>query len=332
MPYSNMKFRLQGEIPGLDPLLAGSLINEALQKIYDEVMWSFQIKEAGWLTPGLQFASNLLSSGTITASAYSNQIVGNSTAAAAWNAMTGRPLITELQIRVPQYSLYNVIAYDGVNTLTIDRPWTEPAGAGLSYMIYQAYFPVPASDFKRFLEIRDTTLGSVIDYWTYSRRDLAMLDPQRTIFNNPGYAVPIGADHRVGSSTLGWMMIELWPHPLSILPYTFSYLRGGDSLTLNSDTIPWPLTEDLVVSRAKECACLYKEAHKGEDTKRGSGADWRFLAQANNAEYLNRLKDVKNSDRDMIELYFNRFVRNASLQGNGEPYYSNAGSLNVGRW
>jgi len=84
--------------------------------------------------------------------------------------------------------------------------------------------------------------------------------------------------------------------------------------------------------RAKECACLYKEAHKGEDTKRGSGADWRFLAQANNAEYLNRLKDVKNSDRDMIELYFNRFVRNATLQGSGEPYYSNAGTLNVGRW
>lgn len=337
MSFQTMAFALAGEIPGLPFPLAQTKIQEALGNIYDDQLWSFQLAESGWLTPGLLFPTGTSglgpSSGTITTTAYSNQIVGNATAAAAWLAYSlagTMPLLTQLQIRSPYYSLYNIVAYDGVNTFTIDRLWMEPAGAGQSYMVYQSAFAAPVSDFKRFFELRDTTNAAPLDYWTYSRRDLAIIDPERTIFNIPSYVVPYETDKRAGSSTSGYMLFELWPHPLSILPYTMSYLRRGPSLTLPSDTIPSPLTEELVMWRAREVSYLWKESQKGDDMKRGSGADWHFLAQAAAVEYQKRWKKISDLDRDLCELYWSRFTRN--LNGFGEPFATMNNGLNIGRW
>jgi len=329
-----MKQRMLGEVPGLSVDLAASQINEALAKIYDEQMWSFQLKEAGWLTPGLLFTAGAgLSGGTITTTAYSDSVVGDATAAALWLAYSvagTMPLITQLQIRSPYYSLYNIIAFDGVDTLTLDRPWMEPDGAGQTYMMYQAYFAAPLADFKRFFAIRDTTNGAFLDYWSLSQRDLAMRDPQRTLFDQPSHAVAYEVDDRFGSATLGYMLYELYPHPLSILPYTFSYLRRGPLLSASTDTVPVPLTEEAVIWRAKEVAFLFKEANKGEGSRRDMGSDWKFLAGAAKAEYKEALKMVKDSDRDLFELYFNRYVRTAVIGADGEPFANILGQLNVG--
>src|SRR5204863_9001981 len=133
---SNMAFELVGETPGLPVPLARSKINEALGTIYDEQLWSFQLQESGWLTGGLLFGTGTQSAGTITTTAYSNQVVGDATAAALWVAYFGsgnRPLLTECQIRVPFYSLYSIVAFDGVNTFTLDRVWMEPSGTQQAY-------------------------------------------------------------------------------------------------------------------------------------------------------------------------------------------------------
>jgi hypothetical protein len=330
MSFQGMTQRLMGEIPGLGVDLAGAQINEALGKVYDEQNWSFQVQEAGWLTPGLMFASGGQSQGTITTTAYSASVVGDATAAALWIAMTGRPLITELQIRSPYYSLYNIIAFDGANTLTLDRPWMEPEGSGQAYMMYQSYFPAPVSDFKRFIAIRDTTNNAYLDYWSLTQKDLAVLDPERTIFDEPSNVVPYQVDARVGSATLGSMLYELYPHPLSILPYTYSYLRRGPLLSLPADMIPSPLTEEVVLWRGKEVACLWKEANKGEGQRRDMGTDWKFLAAAADKEYVKCLKPVKDRDRDLFELYFSRFVRGGVIGSDGEPFATINSQLNVG--
>ncbi len=198
-------------------------------------------------------------------------------------------------------------------------------------MVYQCYFPVPVSDFKRFLEIRDTTNASPMDYWTYSRRDLANIDPQRTAFNLPAFVVPYEVDARVGSPTLGNMLYELWGHPLSELPYTFSYLRRGTLLSAPTDTVPVPLTDELVLWRAKEVAYQWKEAQKGDGIARGAGADWRFLAEYASKEFLKKLKIIADRDRDLVDAYFNRYVRGASINYWGLPYANISGNLNVGR-
>lgn len=332
-----MAFSLTGQIPGMEMPLAMSTLNEALGRIYDEQVWSFQFKENGWFTPGLQFAATVTqSAGTITATRFSDQVVGDATAAAAWLAyqVAGTlPLLTSFQIRTPRYSLYNIIAFDGVDTFTLDRVWMDQDGAGLGYMVYQAYFPVPGSarDFKRFLEIRDTTNGAPIDYWTLSRMDLSVKDPQRMSFNQPNFAVPYEPDARTGSPTLGNMLWELWGHPLSQLPYTFSYLRRGDLMSLPTDTVPDPLTEELVMWRAKEVASLWKEGQKGDGVQRGAGADWQFLAKAAQAEYKRELKIISDRDRDLVNFYFKRYLRDAAINQWGEPYATIYGGLNVGR-
>lgn len=336
MPFSNMSFELAGEL-SLPMPLAQIKINEALGSIYDSQMWSWQLAEAGWLTPGLLFASNNQSVGTITTAAYNNQIIGNAAASAAWAAYASMPLLTQLQIRVPYYSLYNIVAYDTTTnppfgTFTLDRPWMEPSGVAQAYMIYQAYFPAPASDFKRFFEIRDTSNNSPMDYWSMSRVDLSIVDAQRTVFNQPSFVVPYEVDNRPGSATLGTMLYELWGHPLSVLPYTISYQRRGNLLSLPSDTVPAPLTEDMVKWKAREASYLFKESQKGDGVKRGDGADWKFLAGAAAAEYEKCRKRIADRDRDLCELYFRRFVRDASAWSTGEPFANINGGLNVGRF
>lgn len=343
MAAQNMWSGLVGEISGMPFPLAKTKVDEALGLIYDQIIWSFQFKESNWLTPGLQFtASNTVSvsSGTITATVNSNQVIGDATASAAWAAyvLAGTyPPITSFQIRTPNASIYNIIAYDttsnpGFGTFTLDRPWFErSSGAGLPYMVYQCYFPVPVSDFRRFLQVQDFTNAAPLSFWTYTRNDLAVLDPQRVNYNQPAYVVPYEVDARVGSPTLGYMLYELWPHPLSVLPYNFAYLRRGPSLTAPTDTVPYPLTDELVMWRAREVSYLWKESQKGDGVQRGAGADWRFLATAAAAEYKTRFKTIADRDRDLALTYFNRFVRNSALGATGEPFATITSGLNVGR-
>jgi hypothetical protein len=354
MSLNTMAKRLALEIPGVSEIQAKIYLNEALGLIEDSQMWSFQLKEDGWLTPGLLFPSGPGNSvGTVTATPFSNLITGDQVASDAWSAYftsAARPLLTELQFRSPFYSLYNIIGFNnaggggygvggygeggygegtGFSALTLDRPWMEPGGTNLAYMIYQAYFPVPVPDFKRFLTARDTTNNDPMDYWTYTQRDLAVIDPQRTNFSDSNYFVPYQQDQRPGSSTLGSMMYELWPHQLSVLPYSFSYLRRGPQLVNPSDVVPYPLTEELVLWRAKQVAYAYKEAQKGENVERGSGADYKFLIGEAKEELKTVMKPIKDKDRDLWDAYFVRMY--PEFFNNGEPYSTQDGQLNIGR-
>jgi hypothetical protein len=119
MSLNSMARRMSLEVPMLPDGYAKTLLDEALGHIEDEQMWSFQLKESGWLTPGLLFNSGSgagpgTSAGKVTFTAYSDQVVGDATASAAWQAYVAPPLLTECQFRSPYYSLYNIIAYDGV--------------------------------------------------------------------------------------------------------------------------------------------------------------------------------------------------------------------------
>jgi hypothetical protein len=335
--FNNMIQRMVLEVPILASSYANTLINEALGVIYDSQMWSFQLGTSGWLTPGLLFPGGPGTSvGTVTTTNYSPLVVADAPAAAAWAAYTKRPFLTECQFRSPYYSLYSIIGYQanvpsaGLATLTLDRPWMEPAGIAQTYMIYQAYFPAPVPDFKRFLSARDTTNSAPIDYWSLSQKDLSVMDPERTIFDEPSYFVPFQQDQRPGSATLGNMLYELWPHPLSVLPYTYQYLRRGPMLVKPADMVPVPLTEEVLLWRAKEAAFLWKEAQKGENMERGSGANWLLLAGEARDQFKLTMKPVKDRDRDLCELYFNRF--NRDMWNMGEPFATEIGQLNVGRF
>ena len=336
-----MARRMCLEIPGLADNYAVTLLNEALNLIYGMQYWSWQVQTSGWLTPGLLFPTGGvgpgLSTGTINAIPFRNTVTGDAVASAQWLPYiqnSNLPLFTQLQIRNPYYSIYNIIGVNSQNpnaiVLTLDRPWVDPGGSTLTYMIYQVYFPVPVPDFKRFLGPRDLTDNFPLDFWTVSQQDLAELDPQRTNFSDPQYIVPWQTDQRPNSATLGNMLYELWPHQLSQIPYTFGYLRMGPTMVKTSDTVPYPLTEECLLWRAREVAYMYKEAQKGENMERGSGADFKFLAQSARAEFDRVLKPIKDRDQDLMPLYWTTFKRDIYSDGWG-PYATTNGMLNVGR-
>lgn len=319
------------EVPGTSAPLLRTKLNEALTRIYNETDWSFQTGQAGWLA-GKVF----LSAGTYATTPYSNKVVADAAASSLITALVGRPFITELQFRNPAYTLYNIIASDTVSnppfvTLTLDRPWMEPTvGAGQPYMIYQAYFPAPVADFTKFVEIRDTTNGAVVSFLDVSQDDLSTVDPQRLIFGPsvPTFAVPWGVDQRPNSATLGYVMYELWPHVLSYMPFSFSYKRTGPLLAGPNDVAPYPITEELIKWRTQEVLFQFKEAQKGEQMQRGSGADWRFLSEAAREEYKAELKVVRRKDSNL----HNDFItKDKGPRTVSDGYSTNrTGRLNIG--
>ncbi len=413
MAFQNLIQDVLGTIPGINRGLAATRINEAFTRIQNENAWSFQNITGGWLTANLlggNSSGQFLSPGTITVNPFTNTITGDAVATAAWTASVGYPpLLTQQQIRIPTYSLYNIIAlgntgivsyatlltsgsaqtpgtytvpvldpsggsgatvsitvnangtvtntpvlltagsnyttpyitfsYSGTPAtfsvtlqaqLTIDRLWMEPQQINGQYCIYQAYYPCPPN-FRRWMDIRDTTNNQSMDWSSMTQSDLAEEDPQREIYDQPKFVVPYGPDTRQGSSTYGQLLVELWPHPIQQLPYTYQCQCNWPSLSLPTDTLPYPLTEEIVRQRSYEMCCLWKEGMKGDEMERGSGANWQFLAKAYHEEYKELLKQIRIVDRNIMELYFTKARMNAPFKG-GEPFTNTNGTANVGSW
>jgi hypothetical protein len=410
MSLGTMRQELLG-IPGTNFGLVTTKINEALAAVQNENMFSFQNIVGGWLTPGLLGGPNttFLSPGLITVVPYTNTITGDAVASQTWQAtILNPPLLTQQQIRVPYYSLYNIIALGNngtvsyVNTiqpgslqtpgtyvvpvtdgagpgfgamvqivvgsdgtvsapvvvvapgagyvmpiiafaeggnpaaffvglqavLTLDRPWMEPNQVNAGYMIYQAYFPAPAG-FKRWYYILDTTNNNWINWWSFTQVNLSEEDAERINFLQPTNLVPFEMDQRQGSATYGQMLYELWPHPIMQLPYTFGCQVNWPALQASSDTVPFPLTDELIKMRSYEMLYLWKESQKGDEMERGSGANWQFLVQAMRAEYTDRLKRIKNMDRNLVDLYFTKMRRMPQSQ---QVWGTVTGQANVGGW
>ncbi len=326
---------LTGWVPDCPLSLAQDAVQSALGFIYDSRDWSFQRPNTGggWLAPGIVFQT-----GTTTTTPYSPTIICDATVTSVLASYASQPLITQLQYRNPGYSIYNIIGYDPNGsppyaTLTLDRPWGEPtSGRGQPYVIYQVYFPAPSQDFRKFVEIRDTTDDQPIDFWSMTQARLAELDPQRQNYSIPQYAVPAGIDSRPGSATLGWQLFELWPQQGNYVPYTFTYLNRGpipqsqsDWLTMN---VPYPITEEMVKWRAREVLCQFKEAQKDKSAARGSGANWMLLAQMADKEYMKIWDQVISID---VNLYGEELTTTTNRQGpNGGPYATMNKGLNLG--
>ena len=277
---------LTGRVPNTPLALAQETVQDALGKIYDQTDWSFQraITYANWLCPG-----QIANVGTASVAPYSTIVTLDATASAALatGLLNAGVFCTTLQFRSPSYSLYNIVGYDPTvptaAVLTLDRNWLEPLTGPISYMIYQAYFVAPVQDFRKFIEVRDTTNADRLNFWSLTEAELAVRDPQRTEFADPSYVVAAGVDQRPGTATPGWQMFELWPHQLSYVPYSFSFRRRGILPVTYADwqtmTPPYPITDELVKWRSLELLYQYAEAQKDKTMARGAGANFMLLAQ-----------------------------------------------------
>jgi hypothetical protein len=408
MSFQSMIQQMLG-VPGMNRGLASTFINEAFTKIQNENVWSFQLITGGWLTANMLGGPNasFLSPGTITVVPFTQTITADPVATAAWTAAVPYPpLLTQQQIRVPYYSLYNIIGLGNngtvayatvltagasqvpgtyvvpvldpatgtgatlsitvnangtvtlppivltagsgyttpyvtfshggtaatfsvtlIATITIDRPWMEPSQENSGYLVYQAYYAAPPG-FKRWYQITDYTNNDIMDFWTFNQVSLAQEDPQRTEFEQPEYVVPFGIDNRPGSATSGQFLFELWSHPISQLPYTFNCQCNWPALVNPTDTVPYPLTEEVVKFRTYQEIALWKESQRGDEMERGSGANWQFLWKAHQEEYKDDLRQIRIMDRHLVDLYFQKARINQPY--GGQPFMNTSNTANVG--
>src|ERR1700732_3189148 len=149
-----MASELTGAVVKLPFDYAKKLVNRAWADVRRNSLWSFNMAEGNWTSPGL------VNAGTVTVTQGLNTVVFSAAATTAINAVALGPpsLITQRQFRIGTGTIYNIWATDGGSpnvTLTLDRTYQEPSAAGSSYSIFQCYYAAPVQDWRAWLAIRD---------------------------------------------------------------------------------------------------------------------------------------------------------------------------------
>jgi len=317
MSLYTMAFEVSGSVPGLDIDLAITKVREAWHSVRKLRGWSFQLGSGGFSTPSQVVL------GTVSVTFGSPTVTADATATTAWStASEYGSLLSQRQFRIGGSTIYNIIAYKvvgGFGQLTLDRPYTDAlannVSTGLSYIIYQPYWPAPVKGFTRWLAVRDMTnvrwLNVNADY--EQRRTTDQADPQRQIYENPLMLLPYQTDQRVGSSTLGRFQYELYPGPISAYSYQTWYMWDGPDLVNQNDELPEPITEKMVKKLALVDGYEWAEANKDPQNPRGSGADFRFLMVAAQKVYDEELRACRVKDREQVNMF------NATMTRIGSP-------------
>lgn len=300
-----------GEYPGLDILVARNHVLKAWQDICDEGLWSWLTAEAPLAVPNVVFA------GTATVTLGSPAVVGDAAAAAAWLplAFANPPLASPTlgqgrQFRVGRAGpIYNIIAFDGVNTLTLDRPYAEVSVSTQTYQIYRSYYapPTPAAtpnDFLRYMSITNIFFAYSITgkFLTFNQEQLNRMDPQR---GSQGDAYLLGSYKT--NPTTGTPVHELWPGPTNGNPYIAIYQRRGgysNPLTITgvmpAVDIPATISPSLVMTRAKYWSADWamKNINRHPDLK---GVPWFQVKQSEEKQYLAEMIKARRQDMEIFK-------------------------------
>lgn len=124
MAYRDLYLELVGTFPDLPVQQAKRFINRAQRDAYDAWNWSFLAGDGELNIP------DSVNDGAITLTQNSQVVIADATAAAAWNALGLFIPITARALKLGTDQPYQILAYDGVDTAYIDRPWpNESTGA-----------------------------------------------------------------------------------------------------------------------------------------------------------------------------------------------------------
>lgn len=323
MPFANMIAELHGCIPKIPVDYAGTLINRAWKDTRRKNLWSFLMFDANWVSPPF------IRAGTVTTTQGSPSVVLDATAAAAVIAGSLQPtILTQRQFRSAISTIYNIWAFDGVNTLTLDRNYQETGGAGKPYTIFQCYYPAPMKDFWSWVSIRD--MVNVIDlfYTRYNRLAIDEIDPQRTFAATfPTDVAFYTNDLNPASATVGFPMFELWGCPQYNLVWQLLGLRKGTDLVNPSDALPNAVGEDCVMALARKYGYEWAEANKDNTGPRGSSPDYRFLIGEAGGDYLRLFREYRKDDREVVDNFFS--IKRSSLYG---KFYAAYNTLSSTAW
>jgi len=293
MAYLDHWSELLGQVPKLDMFLAQKLINRAWRDIRDSRLWSFLVSETTIDAP------DAISSGSVTVTQDSSTVIGDATADAAWAAIGN----TELQKRVFRAGLggpiYRIASYASPN-LSLQRNYQESTAAGTVYLIYKCYYPVPATNFIRWISVIDPING----YRLASGRTKAELDfrdPQRSATTQPYVIASYLYDTTVTPNT--WLN-ELYPHPVVRRSYPALYSHRGLDFVDDTDTLPAIIPDEVLMHRAKFYAYEWAAANSSQHAELRD-VNWQYLRSQSMANYA---KDIEKAKRNDEEIFRQNYV------------------------
>jgi hypothetical protein len=322
MAYVDMYSEITGSVPKLDIDLAKKLVNRAWSDIRRQNLWSFQLFEANWVSP------SIINGGTVTTVQGTSTVTFDATAKALLNAVAGdgpfpTPLVQRQFRQSSTGTIYNIWAWNSsTGVATLDRPYVEPSGTLLTYMVYQCYYPAPMQDWLTWISVVDRTNFNDLNTLT-TRAQLDAKDPQRTIFYLPTDVAPYQLDQNPQSATYQWQLFELWGQPQYVLPYQLYGIRRGVALVNDADALPQGgliVGEDAVIEGAKIKAYEWAEANKG-DMPRNAGADFRFLIGNSKAEFGRLIKSYRKDDRERVDNWYT-VRRRRNWLGSADGYFN----------
>lgn len=291
-------------VPQLDPQLAQKLVNRAWRDIQDTRQWSFNLVQGNLTTPAV------VTSGSITAVQGSASIVGDATAAAAWLAI-GAPALIQRQFRVVSGPIYNITAFDGVDTLTLDRVYAESNFSAATYQIYQVYYPPPDPSFLRWVSFLDAVNGfPLITDWT--KQEIDRIDPKRGATGLPYRVASFRVNPAYAATTTftGQVMFELWPGPTGLFTYVVLYQRRGIDFASQTSILPTPVRDETLMERAKLQAFEWAMANAGAHQSL-KGTNWMALMAATKASYMENLnQDIRQDEETFQMLLTGNYVFN----------------------
>jgi hypothetical protein len=303
--FQNMRAELRGSLPKFPFAFTGTVINRAWRDIREANLWSFNLFESTWISPGT------CAGGGVTTVQGSPTLQFDATAIAAINAFqAANPymLVTQLQFRIASGGIYSVIQYNPTTGVaTLDRAYGDPSQTDGTYLMYQSYYAAPMKDFLGWISVRNPSLFVTLDTTT-TREWIDNNDPQRMIFQFPTRVISLGIDLRGqgtanASATLGFPLFELWGQAVTPFTYQCYGLRKGVDLVNPTDTLPLQVPEELVMARAKYYAYEWCEANK-DIVPRATGPDFRFLMSATMDDYKKLLTKYRRQDKEYVNNYF----------------------------
>lgn len=155
--------------PSLDIAQAQQITQMAFARFAERRIWS-------WLVGSSCFVPvDIYQTGTATVTQGSPTVSGSGT---AWTgSMVGR------QFRNGLYTpIYTIQAVNSATELVLDQAYAPVSASGVTYFIYQAYFPTPV-DFREFLSLKDPSNSNYRLNMNLTQPILDAADAQRANFN-----------------------------------------------------------------------------------------------------------------------------------------------------
>ncbi|MCI0529179.1 MAG: hypothetical protein L0Y56_17220 [Nitrospira sp.] len=136
-------------------------------------------------------------------------------------------------------------AYIG-SILTLDELYREATTSNATALIYRSRYTSTDITFERLGHLTDPITGYEFGWSTGLKEDLDLIDPRRSSVGNPFRVYFVGFD-----PLQGLPIYELWPQPTVDRAFVVNYWSRGLDFISDSDSVPFPITEELVILRAR---------------------------------------------------------------------------------